>query len=261
MSGQPLQRFQVSLCQIHHVDVVAHTGTVGRGVVVAPDVHKLPPAHRHLRHKGQQVIGRALRVLPDQPAGVGAHRVEITQYGNAPIRVAAVQVAQHVLYHQLSLSVGVGGGQGVVFGQWQPLRVAVYRGRRAEHQRLDPAFAHGLQQAQTAHHIVVVIGQRLRHRFTYGLEACKVDHRAGATGPQCAGQGATVADIALDQPDLSARDTPHPRQRLGLAVAEIVEHRHVQARIEQFHAGMAADITRAARDQHHAAVHLSALQR
>jgi hypothetical protein len=111
---------------------------------------------------------------------MGPDRVEVTQDGDAPIGVAAVQVAQHVLDDQLGAPVGVGGRQRVVLGQRQALGVAVHRGRRTEHQLARIALHHGLQQAQRAQHVVVVVGQRLLDRFPDRLQAGEVDHGGGA---------------------------------------------------------------------------------
>ena len=179
------------------------------------------------------------------------HRVEITQDGHAPGRIAAVQVAQHVLDHQFGPAVRVGGRQRVVFGQGQALRVAVHRGRRAEHQRLDPARAHRLQQPQGAQHVVVVVGQRLLHRLAHRFEAGKMDHGRGAAAFEGGLQRCAVADVAFNHPQRAPGDALHPQQRFGLAVAEVVEHRHVEARLQQFDAGVAADVTRASGDKDH----------
>ena len=248
---QPLQRLEVAHGQIHHVDVVAHAGAVGGGVVVAPHIQKGPLPHGHLGHKRQQVVGNAARVFTDQPAFVRAHRVEVAQDADAPRRVAAVQVAQQVFHHQLATAIGVGGRERVVFGQRQALRVAVHRGRRAEHQRLHAAGIHGFEQAQCAHHVVVVITQRLRHRLAHRLQPRAVDHRRGTAGLQGRRQSRHIADVALDQPGLFARDALHPRQRLGLAVAKVVEYRHVQPCIEQFNAGMGANVASATGHKNH----------
>ena len=53
-------------CQVAHVDVVAHTGAVGGGVVVAKDLNGLELAHGDLGDIGNQVVGDALGVLADQ---------------------------------------------------------------------------------------------------------------------------------------------------------------------------------------------------
>jgi hypothetical protein len=152
-----------------------------------------------------------------------AHRVKVAQDAHAPAGVAALQVAQHLLNNQLGLTVGVGNGERVVFGQRQALRVAIDRGRRAEHQRFHIAGGHGLLQTQRAHHVVVVIGQWLRYRLTDRLEPGKVNYRRGS---------------ALHPRGFFTGDARHPRQRFGLAVAKVVKHRDFMAGVEQLNTGV-----------------------
>ena len=51
--------------EVLHVDVVAFTGAVGGGIVATEDGELVPPPDRDLRDERQQVVGDALRVLPD----------------------------------------------------------------------------------------------------------------------------------------------------------------------------------------------------
>ena len=92
--GQGAQGAQMAFGQVHHVDVVAHAGAVGRGVVVAKHGQLGQLAYGHLRDVGQQVVGNAVRVFADQAAFMGAHGVEVAQDGDAPARVCSGQVSQ-----------------------------------------------------------------------------------------------------------------------------------------------------------------------
>ena len=69
----------MALGQVHHMNVVAHAGAVGRGVVVAKNAQKLPFAYGHLRDEGHEVVGNAIGVLAHGAANVRAHRVEVAQ--------------------------------------------------------------------------------------------------------------------------------------------------------------------------------------
>ena len=62
----PVEGGNVTRCQVAHVDVVAHAGAVGGGVVVAKDLNGLELAHGDLGDIGNQVVGDALGVLADQ---------------------------------------------------------------------------------------------------------------------------------------------------------------------------------------------------
>lgn len=95
--------------QIHHVDVVAHTGAIGGCIVIAKDRKLATHAARHLADKGHQVIGYAKRVFANLTTGVGTHGVEIAQACHPPERVYSSQVRQYVLNHQLALAIRVGG--------------------------------------------------------------------------------------------------------------------------------------------------------
>ena len=64
-------------CKVDHVDVVAHTRTVGGGVVVAEHADALELAGGNLGHIGKKVVGDALRIFADKAALVGADRIEV----------------------------------------------------------------------------------------------------------------------------------------------------------------------------------------
>ena len=59
---------------------------------------------------------------------MGAGRVEITQNAELPGGIAAVQIAQDLLNHQLRAAIGIGGGELVVFSKRQPDRIAIHGG-------------------------------------------------------------------------------------------------------------------------------------
>lgn len=235
---QALERAQVALGEVDHVDVVAHASAVGRGVVAAPDAQALAPAGGDLGDEGHEVVGDALRVFADQAAGVGADGVEIAQQCDAPVGLGPVEVAQHVLDHQLAAAVGIGGRERMLLGQRQELGLTIDGGRRAEDQGLDAGGAHGLQQAQAADDVVVVVVERLLRRFADGLEAGKVDDGAAAVRAQHGLDGWLVAHVATHHGQRLAGDALHALQRLGVAVAEVVEDDDVVAGLQQFDAGV-----------------------
>ena len=61
--------------------------------------------------------------------------------------------------------------------------------------------------------------------------------------------GRAVGDVGLDETEVLAGDLFYAGQGLGAGIVEIVHHDDVVPRIEQFNAGVAADITGAAADQ------------
>jgi len=110
---------------------------------------------------------------------------------------------------------------------------------------------HGLQQADGADDVVVVIAQRLLHRFAHRLEPGKVHHGGGLGGLQRGLQRGAVADVALDHPQRAARDALDPAQRFALRVAEVVVDGDGMAGGEQFDAGVRTDVAGAAGDENH----------
>jgi hypothetical protein len=76
----------VSTRQIHHVDAIAHTGTIRRLVVAAEHAQLLELAHCQPRDIRHQVVRNAGRIFANQSAFMRAHRIEITQRRDAPAR-------------------------------------------------------------------------------------------------------------------------------------------------------------------------------
>ena len=85
--------------KIHDVDIVAHTGTVGRRVIVAEHAQTVTLSGGHLCHVGQQIVGNAARCFTDQPAFMGTHRVEIAQAGDFPGGIGFGEIGKNILDH------------------------------------------------------------------------------------------------------------------------------------------------------------------
>ena len=124
---------------------------------------------------------------------------------------------------QLGAPVRVGGAGGVCFVQRQVLRFAIHRSAGAEHQFVDAALLHGLQQADGALHIVGVIGNRLLNRLAYGLEAGKMDDGIGLKITQGLCEQVCVANVALHEGCLFAGNVPDAINGMPLAVAEVIK--------------------------------------
>ncbi len=180
---------------------------------------------------------------------VRAHRVEIAQVGDPPGAVGDFQVAQHLLAHQFGLAVGVGGRQRERLGDGHGMRIAVHRGRRAEHQLPHVGMRHGRAQRDQPAHVVVVIGQRLLDRFPHRLQRGEVDDgRDARAGEQVIEQPA-VADIALHELRRLGGDLLDAGQHGGAAVAQIVQADHLVAGVQQFNPGVRGDIAGGAGQQ------------
>ena len=248
---QLLQRRHVAPGQIHHMDIVPHAGAVGGAVVIAVDVDLLQLAHRDLGDIGDQVVGNAVGVLADEAALVGTDGVEVPQQGHVQPGVGGADVGQDLLLEQLGGAVGVGGASGgEVLLDGDGVGVAVHRGGGGEHEVLHPVAAHGLEQVQGADQVVGVVLQGLGHALAHRLQSGEVDH--GVDVRVLGEQGlhlVLMAQLGPDEGDGLPGDFLHPAQGLLAGVVEVVRHHDLIARVDQLHAGVAADIAGAAGDQ------------
>jgi len=239
---QVAQRRHVSFGEVHHVDVVAHAGAVGRVVVAAEHLHLGPLADRHLRDVGHQVVRHPARVLADQAAFVRAHRVEVAQAGDLPARVGLLQVVQDALAHQLGRAVGVGRRQRRILADRQRPGLAVHRGRRAEHQPVHAEGDHGLAHREQAAQVVAVVHERLRGRFAHRLVGREVDHRVDAVLLEHRAQRGRVAHVEAVEHRGPARQACQPVQHFGRAVGEVVGADDVISGFLQRQPGVGSDV-------------------
>ena len=126
------------------------------------------------------------------------------------------------------------------------MRIAVNGGRRGEDQCLDVGFRHDLKQCHAAREIVVVITQRLGHRLADGLEAGEVDDGIDLVFAEDIAQRAAIADIDLRKTRCTTADASDTFEYGRLAVGKIVDDDKIVSGVEQFDAGVGADIASAA---------------
>src|SRR5690625_8046828 len=98
----------MALGQIHDMNIIAHTGAVRGGVVVAKDLDLRALTGSHLHDKGHEVVGDAARRFADKSARVCTDRIEIAQAADLPAGVALIKIAQHFLDDELSMAGGIG---------------------------------------------------------------------------------------------------------------------------------------------------------
>ena len=67
------------VCQIADVDIIAHTGAVGRGIIAAVNVNKRKLSGGNLCHIGQEVVRNAVRCFAYKAAFVRADRIKNTE--------------------------------------------------------------------------------------------------------------------------------------------------------------------------------------
>ncbi|CWR95982.1 Uncharacterised protein [Neisseria meningitidis] len=82
----------MAFCQIHHMNIVAHSRTIGGWIIAAEYRQLRQPARSHLADIGQKVVGNTVGLFADQAAFVRADRVEIAQQNHAPARIGFLDV-------------------------------------------------------------------------------------------------------------------------------------------------------------------------
>ena len=109
---------------------------------------------------------------------------------------------------------------------------------------------HGLEEVQGADEVVGIVLQGLGDALAHGLEPGEVDDgiNAGILGKEGL-HLLLVAQLRFDEGDFLSHDLLHPAKGLLAGVVEVVRHDDVAARLDKLHAGMAADIARAAADK------------
>ncbi|MNL15121.1 hypothetical protein D3C87_1360920 [compost metagenome] len=228
--------------QVADVDIVAHAGAIHGGIVAAIDAQFLPAPARHLGHIRHQVVGNAARVFANQPAFMGANRVEIPEISDSPAFIRNLEIAQNLLAHQLGLAVRIGRGQRKILEDRHGMRIAVDRGRRTEYQLFHVGRLHRRAKRQQSVEIVAVILDRLAHRLANRLQRGKMD-RAGnlVFGEQLVQQRA-VTHVTFDKIGRRAGNPCQAFDNRPVAVTEIIDTDNVVTRLVQCHPSVGSNI-------------------
>lgn len=182
--AQVVERSQVTLGKIAHVNVVADGGSVTRGVVLAKNKQLLALTGGNLAQQRQQIEGNALGVLTHDARGVGTARVEVTQVGTVPLLIGLAGLLEVValgidvvfddlLNHELGPAVGVcwasraGLGNGNHVGETGG--VAIDGSGRGEDDVGDVVLGHGAEQGDATADIDTVVLQRDLARLAHSL--------------------------------------------------------------------------------------------
>ena len=247
---QLVQGRHMALGQVHHMDVVPHAGAVMGGPVAAEDVEAFQLSRRHLGDIGHQIIGNAVGVLADFPGGMGADGVEVTQERHVQIGVCRAAVGENPFQHQLGVAVGIGGRTGGVLPDGHRLGVAVDGSRRGKDKIAHSVLTHHIEHRQGIGQVIGVILQRLAHALPHRLEGGKVNDGLNVrVGIKEGLGGPAVAQIRFHKGHRLPGDLLHPPEGFPAGVDQVVGHYYVIARLQQGHAGMGANVSRAAADQ------------
>ena len=232
----------MSSCKIHDMNVIPHTGSVRRIIIVSEDTQLLQLADRNLRNVGHKVVRNALRVFSDHPRRMCADRVEVTKQDDVPFRIGGMYVRQDLLQHPLRPAIRVrADALRAVFRDRNEGGISVDRRAGAEDDVLAAMLPHALYQRQGSGNVVGVILDRLLYRFSYRLQSGEMNDRVNLLRGKDAIQAFLVKDIPFHKVQRLSGNLLHPVNRLLAGVVQVVDHRNLITCIQQFHARMAAD--------------------
>ena len=184
------------LCDVHDVDVVAHSGAIDRVVVIA--VHFKPrsrPTATCIMY-GSTLLGTPRGSSPQTTARMSADRVEVPQGDDGKRRCAAARVTRSAR-NQLRTSVRVRRAR----SRRPRLSACCTCPRRSSTKTRTPLAhvmaEHGLEQADRAANIGVVVVERYLHGLPDGFPGREVDDGRhvfrGISGPSPARHAVALA--------------------------------------------------------------------
>ena len=238
-AAQVGQGLQMGVGQVLDVDVVAHAGAVGRGVVGAEDRHVGALTDRDLAgHFGQQ--GRLRCRLADSAARVRARDVEVAQRHVAQ-GVDGGDVAQHPLRHEFRGAVRIDRRRRRVFGGFAVAWNAIDGGRRGEHHVLDARAQRVLEQRSAGAGVVAVVFQRVGDGLGHDGVRREVHDGVDVEAREQLRQHGRVAGVA--DHELAVQ------HRLAEARRQVVEHDDVLAGLAELANDVRADVAGSPGDQ------------
>ena len=253
----------MAACQVNHVDVIAHTRAIGRGIIVAEHANGLHFANRDLCDIRHEVIRNALRVFADEAAFVRANGIEVTKQHNIPFGVGGVQIGKNLLNHPFRPTIGVGGR--LLFrslAQRHAIGLAIHRGARAEHNALAAMLAHDVAQNERVGDVVVVVLERLFDALAHGFEPSEVNNAVNIILGKNALERVAIEHIVLVE--LHALGSTRRSLAVGFCllhdlsdaingllagIRQVVDNDHAITSLEQLDARMAANKASTAGDQ------------
>ena len=161
---------------------------------------------------------------------MGANGIEVTQQNHVPFGVGLLDIHQHLLYHGLGPSVGVGTlALRTLLGNGDDGGVAINGSARGEDDVLATMLAHHVNKHKHAVHVCFVVHERLFNRLPNSLETCKVDDSVNLMLCEDLVHGSTVANVGFNKCDFMSDDFLDATDGLGLGIIEIINDNHAVA--------------------------------
>src|SRR5205823_1602179 len=97
-AGQMIERGNVTLRKIDHMNIVSHTRAVVSRIIISKHVDVRPPTTRDTRHHGSKIVRRTAWRFTDLPRWVRTCRIEVAQEREPPLGIAGGDVLQDHLH-------------------------------------------------------------------------------------------------------------------------------------------------------------------
>ena len=157
-------------CQIYHMDIIPHTGSVRCIIIVTEYSQFLELSNSNLSNIGHQIVGNTIRILSHGTALMGTNRIEVTKQNHIPLRVCLLNICQNLLQHGLCPAVRV-----CTLPLWTLLRnrdncrIAINCRAGRKDNVLYTMLPHHINQRQRTGNIILIILPGLLLGFAYRL--------------------------------------------------------------------------------------------
>ncbi len=207
-----LQRQEVRIGDVGDMHVIADAGAVRRVVVVPEDPDFVAEAERYLDQDCDQVGLRDVELAARRrgPAGIEVPQRTVAQ----PVGPGVPR--KHLLERQLRCAVSIDRTERSVLPNRHRGGFAVNRRGRRKDEPHDAGCPHRVEQVEAAHHVHLVEGSRVGHRFAYERFCREVHHGIGTNIRQHLRQAGAVTEITLEK-------TYAIRDRGSVALRQVVK--------------------------------------
>ncbi len=219
--------------QVHNMDVVPNTSTVGSGIIGAEDFTPILLLQSHLEHVGNKV---GLNTVMLAIACRSSSRIEIAKGHEFQI-MNLTEPDEHFFEHELRLPVGIDGALRQILRHGHLFRHAIGGTRRTKHKFKHTRFDGRFKQIQATGHVIPKILAWIGHGFAHQRMGGKMNDGLGLAFPQGLRHQGPVAQTALNE--------GCPRiHRIPMPLRQVVKNGHGVPCIKQFLHTNRTNITR-----------------
>ena len=236
----------VSCRKVENVDKIAHAGTVAGIVIVTENVEMRKRSLCNAGNVGHKVVGNTVGVIADKCAVVRAEGIEIAEKNDRETVVRNAKVGKNTLDIELGGAVGVGGGKREILFYRNGFGLAVNGCTRGEHELEAIVVAHFEDKVKGTRDIIVIIFDRLCHRFADSLKARKVNNGIYIVFIKNALYALSVEKVDIIKLGTDTGYLLDKADNLLLGVGKVIENDNFLSLFDKINAGMGADIARTA---------------